>query len=81
MSPNVTVHGRIIDSYTGENLLYLARRLGYSYLGKNLDSIGTRRNQTLSVKQDGSYNNSKLFEGTYDMLPYGGPFWPVDTVA
>src|SRR3546814_16841732 len=38
-------------------------------------------NQTLAVKQDGSYNNSKLFGGTYDMLPYGGPFWPVtDTV-
>jgi hypothetical protein len=26
------------------------------------------------------YNNTKLFSGTYNMLPYDGPFWPADTV-
>jgi hypothetical protein len=36
--------------------------------------------QSLAVMKDGVYNNSKLFSGTYDMLPYDGPFWPVDTV-
>jgi hypothetical protein len=30
--------------------------------------------------KDGVYNNNKLFPGTYNMLPYDGPFWPVDTV-
>jgi hypothetical protein len=33
------------------------------------------------VKQDGSYNNNKMFAGTYDMLPFGGPFWPVTDTA
>jgi hypothetical protein len=37
--------------------------------------------QSLAVMRDGVYNNSKLFPGTYYMLPYDGPFWPVvDTV-
>jgi hypothetical protein len=36
--------------------------------------------QSLAVQRDGVYNNSKLFSGTYDMIPYDGPFWPVDTL-
>jgi len=78
--PNVTVHGRIIDSYTGENLLSSQNDWSIRIWERSW-TASAPTNQTLSVKQDGSYTNTRLFEGTYDMLPYGGPFWPVDTVA
>ncbi len=79
-APNVRVHGRVIDSYTGENLLSSQDEWGIRIWERSW-TASEPTNQALSVKQDGSYNNSKLFAGTYDMLPYGGPFWPVtDTV-
>ncbi|MBK1438826.1 DUF5013 domain-containing protein [Parapedobacter sp. ISTM3] len=78
-APDVRVHGRVIDSYTGENLLSSQGDWGIR-IWERTWTASTPNPQSLSVKQDGSYNNSKLFAGTYDMLPYGGPFWPVDTV-
>ncbi len=77
--PDVRVYGRIIDSYTGENILSSQDEWGIR-IWERTWTESVPNHQTLSVKQDGSYNNSKLFAGTYDMLPYGGPFWPVDTV-
>lgn len=77
--PNVRVHGRIIDSYTGENLLTSQGDWGIR-IWERTWTEGVPNAQTLTVMQDGSYNNSKLFAGTYDILPYGGPFWPVDTL-
>ena len=77
--PDVQVYGRVIDSYTGENLLSSQGDWGIRIWERTwTESVAT--NQSLPVKQDGSYNNSKLFSGIYDMLPYGGPFWPVDTI-
>jgi len=75
-APNAGVHGNVIDSYTGKPLLasqndWQIRIWERSWTG------GTVNNQTIPIKQDGSYNNSKLFAGVYDMLPYGGPFWPI----
>ncbi len=77
--PNARVHGRIIDSYTGENLLTSQGDWGIR-IWERTWTASEPTSQSLTVKQDGSYNNSKLFGGTYDMLPYGGPFWPVDTI-
>jgi len=77
--PNARVHGRIIDSYTGENLLTSQGDWGIRIWERSWTK-SEPTSQSLVVKQDGSYNNSKLFAGTYDMLPYGGAFWPVDTV-
>jgi hypothetical protein len=77
--PTTQVHGRIIDSYTGENILTTQGDWGVRVWERTWTAT-TPNHQTLVVKQDGSYNNSKLFAGTYDMLPYGGPFWPVDTI-
>ena len=79
-APDVRVHGRVIDSYTGENLLTSQGDWGIRIWERSWEA-SEPTNQNLPVKQDGSYNNSKLFAGTYDMLPYGGPFWPItDTV-
>ncbi len=78
-APDAKVSGRIIDSYTGENLATSQGEWGIRIWERSWTE-SVPNNQSLTVKQDGSYNNSKLFAGTYDMLPYGGPFWPVDTV-
>ncbi|PPL01346.1 DUF3823 domain-containing protein [Parapedobacter indicus] len=79
-APSARIHGRVIDSYTGENLLSSQNDWSIRIWERSW-TASEPTNQNLPVKQDGSYNNSKLFAGTYDMLPYGGPFWPVtDTV-
>lgn len=77
--PDARVYGRVMDSYTGEELLSSQGDWGiriWERSWKESEPI----NQSLPVKQDGTYNNSKMFSGTYDMLPYGGAFFPVDTV-
>jgi len=38
---------------------------------------GATSSQDLRIKQDGTFQNTKLFAGEYDMLPDDGPFWPV----
>lgn len=77
--PDVRVYGNIIDSYTGQPLLSSQGDWNIRIWERSwTESVPV--NQDLPVKQDGTYNNNKLFAGTYDMLPYGGPFWPVDTV-
>jgi hypothetical protein len=77
--PDAGVEGRIIDAYTGGNLLssqggFSIRIWERTWKEESLDY------QSLAIKQDGSYKNAKLFAGTYDMLCYGGAFWPCDTV-
>jgi len=74
--PNAQIHGNIIDSYTGKPLL--SSQADWSIrIWERSWTASVPINQDIPVKQDGTYNNSKLFGGTYDMLPYGGPFWPV----
>ena len=80
--PDCTFHGTVIDSYTNEPLLasqndWQIRIWERTWTGHD---GGATSQQDLRIKQDGSYKNSKLFAGTYDMLPYDGPFWPADTL-
>lgn len=77
--PNARVHGRIIDVYTGENLMTSQGDWGIRIWERSWTQ-STPQPQSLNVMQDGSYNNNKMFAGRYDMLAYGGPFWPVDTL-
>ena len=78
-APDVQISGNIIDSYTGKPLLSSQADWSIRIWERSWkESVPV--NQSIPVKQDGSYSNSKLFAGTYDMLPYGGPFWPTDTV-
>ena len=37
-------------------------------------------NRRLKVQQDGTYRDTKIFKGTYRLLPYGGAFFPYDDV-
>jgi hypothetical protein len=80
--PNARLYGNVIDSYTGENLMMDQNDWQIRIIDRTWEQMnGTvAQYQSLAVQKDGVYNNSKLFPGTYDMLPYDGPFWPVDTV-
>lgn len=80
--PNSRLHGNIIDTYTGTNLLMDNNDWQIRIIDRTWEQMNksVAQYQTLAVMKDGVYNNAKLFAGTYDMLPYDGPFWPVDTV-
>lgn len=78
-APGVQISGNIIDSYTGKALLTSQADWAIRIWERSW-TASTPVNQTIPVKQDGSYLNTKMFGGSYDMLPYGGPFWPADTV-
>jgi hypothetical protein len=80
--PNARLYGNVIDSYTGQNLMMDQNDWQIRIIDRTWEQMhGTvAQFQSLAVQRDGVYNNSKLFPGTYDMIPYDGPFWPVDTV-
>ena len=83
-APDGTIEGTFINLLTNEPLQtsggeWSIRIWERSYPGRE-GGAANNNYQTLAVKQDGSYRNTKLFKGTYDMLPYNGPFWEVDTV-
>ena len=78
--PDVQIHGTVIDTYTGKPLLTSQNDWKIRVWERSWTESVTI-NQEIPVKQDGTYSNNKMFAGTYDLLPYGGPFWPVtDTV-
>jgi len=81
--PSARLFGNVIDEYTNHNLLmdnndWQIRIIDRTWENNNPGTVA--QFQSLAVMRDGVYNNSKLFSGIYDMLPYDGPFWPVDTV-
>lgn len=81
--PGARLHGNVIDKYTGKNLMmdnndWQIRIIDRTWEKNNPGAVA--QFQSLPVMKDGVYNNSKLFSGTYDMIPYDGPFWPTDTV-
>ena len=81
--PGSRLYGNVIDSYTGTNLLMDQNDWQIRIIDRTWEKMhpGTvAQYQSLAVMKDGFYNNAKLFSGTYDMLPYDGPFWPVDTI-
>ena len=80
--PDCNWQGTVTDSYTNKAILssqndWQMRIWERSWTGHE---GGATNYQDLRIKQDGTYQNSKLFAGTYDFLPYNGPFWPMDTV-
>jgi hypothetical protein len=80
--PGSTFYGTVIDSYTGEPLLSSQNDWQFRIWERSWSGQpgGATNHQELRIMQDGTFQNTKLFDGTYDILPYNGPFWPVDTV-
>lgn len=75
--PDAHFTGRIIDKTTGENIL-ADQGAGLVKIWEKSFSLNPGA-QTIPVKQDGTFNNTKLFKGTYDVVPEGA-WWPADTI-
>ena len=75
--PDAHFTGRIIDSVTGENILADQGECHVRIWEKSFKE--NPNPQDIPVKQDGTFNNTKLFNGTYDVVPEGA-WWPADTI-
>jgi hypothetical protein len=76
--PNAGFKGRIIDKTTSANLL--TETSGMQIKLEELSYSATPDPQYIPSKQDGTFEDDKLFKGHYRVTPYGGAFWPVDGV-
>lgn len=76
-APEEHLTGRIIDVTTGKNILADQGEARVRIWEKSFSLNPSP--QDIPVKMDGTYNNTKLFIGTYDMVAEG-PWWPVDTL-
>ena len=79
-APDCTIEGKITD-HTGQPFqvshgasLIRMRELSWA----NDDPDVYIANRTLKVQQDANYRHTKIFKGTYRMLPVGGAFYPYD---
>ena len=81
-APDSTWKGTVTDSYTNEPILASQNDWQMRIWERSWTGLkgGASNFQDLRIKQDGTYQSTKLFPGTYDFLPYNGPFWPEDTV-
>lgn len=79
--PDCTIEGKIFDHLNqpfqtsqGAGIIRI-REISWAK-----DSTTFTSNRTLKVQQDGTYRNTKIFRGTYRLLPYSGAFFPYDDV-
>ncbi|MDN5286394.1 MAG: hypothetical protein JWR38_2668 [Mucilaginibacter sp.] len=73
--PNAGFKGNIIDKTTGKNIL--TETNGIQIKLEELSWSATPTPQFIPSKQDGTFEDEKLFKGHYRVTPYGGAFWPV----
>lgn len=71
--PQARFTGRIIDSTTGKNILASQGECKVRLLEKSFSLNPSP--QDIPLKQDGTFNNTKLFNGTYD-VELRGAWWP-----
>jgi hypothetical protein len=78
--PDVSIKGTIYD-HNGKPLQTEQgssnMKIRYLELSWKEEVVSPR---DLNVKMDGTYENSKMFSGTYLMYPYQGAFYPLDSV-
>jgi hypothetical protein len=77
--PSARFYGRIIDRTTGENFVMSSNSLQVRMWEISYSETPSPRN--LNIKDDGTFNNDKLFAGTYKVLPTNGAFWPLQDTA
>ncbi len=79
--PEAGIQGTITDSTNGMPLetatakSQMSMRITQTSWAK--DETTTVTPQELNMKQDGTYFNDKLFAGTYTVVPWQGPFYPL----
>jgi hypothetical protein len=73
--PNASFQGRLIDATTHANF-----ETSQNSIQVQLEQISwsaTPTPQFIPSKSDGTFEDTKLFKGTYRIIPKGGAFWPV----
>lgn len=76
-APDSHFYGNIIDKTTGKGIV---SDRGECHIRIWEKSFSTNPgNQDIPIKEDGAFNNTKLFAGTYDVVPEGS-WWPADTI-
>lgn len=73
--PNASFEGRLIDVATGENFQTMSGNIQVRLL--QVSWSATPAPQEIPSKIDGTFKDTKLFSGTYKVIPVGGAFWPV----
>ena len=73
--PNASFQGRLIDATNHANF-----ETSQNSIQVQLEQISwsaTPTPQFIPSKSDGTFEDTKLFKGTYRIIPKGGAFWPV----
>jgi hypothetical protein len=77
--PDARLSGKVIDKTTGEPFITGQGEMSIRMWETSWNTKPAP--QDIVVKQDGTYDNTKLFSATYSILPYSGAFWPTtDTI-
>src|ERR1700743_1421068 len=73
--PDSAFQGNIIDSVTGKNLV--TETGGVQIQLKQLSWSANPDPYYIPSKPDGTFEDTRIFSGTYGVFPTQGAFWPV----
>jgi hypothetical protein len=74
-APDASFEGRLIDATTKAN--FLTSQGSIQVRMEQVSWSATPSPQEIPSKFDGTFKDSKLFKGTYRIIPKGGAFWPL----
>ncbi len=77
--PDSAFQGNIIDSVTGKNLITESQGLNIEL--KQLSWSDNPDPYYIPAKDDGSFQDTRIFSGHYSVIPTQGPFWPTDSIV
>ncbi|HEU4554050.1 MAG TPA: DUF3823 domain-containing protein [Chitinophaga sp.] len=79
--PSETLTGRIIDNSTGQPIQTESAGIRMRLEEQTWNNGTGVIPQYFNVKPDGTFNNSRLFKGTYKVYPMDGAFVPLVTTS
>lgn len=72
--PQATLNGQLIDSYTGKPLQTEQPQGFYIRFKELSEEYPDAQYRTFWGKADGSFNNERMFDVSYEVFPYDGAF-------
>ena len=73
--PDAAFQGNIIDSVTGKNLL--TETGGLQIELRQISWTANPSPYDIPSKPDGTFEDTRIFSGHYNIIPTKGPFWPL----
>jgi hypothetical protein len=73
--PDSAFEGNIIDSVTGKNML--TETGGLQIELRQISWTANPSPYDIPSKPDGTFEDTRIFSGHYNIIPTKGPFWPV----